>query len=725
MEIRTIKKALLLSLMVAGIFSGIAAPALALEASHPFTAGDLVTFQRVGAPSPSPEGSWIVFPLRSTDLAENRGQTNLWIIRPDGTGLRQLTFPPGNDFEPCWSPDGSTVYYLSTRSGSSQVWKISREGGDAGQVTDLPLDLSALKISPDGKSLAFTMEVFPGTGYNATATQLKSIESQNASGRVYDTLPVRHWDTYEDGRRNHIFVMPLSTGRPVDVMQAMDADSPSVPFGGSEEYAFTPDNAGIVFSAADTGRVEMWSTEHSLYYAPVSGTGPVVNLTPSNRAWITQPVFSPDGSSLAYLAMTRPGYESDRYRIMIRSWPDGTAREVAASWDHSPSSIIWSEDGKFLYVTAMDQGNSALFAIDPVTGDVRTLVGKGSVSSVSTVGNRLVYGYANMTAPADLFTIDPDGTHAVQITQVNSERLATVRMGEYEQFSFVGWNNETVYGYVVKPVDFDPAKKYPVAFLIHGGPQGSFPDDFSYRWNPQVYAGRGYAVVMIDFHGSVGYGQAFTDSIRDDYGGKPLEDLQKGLNATLETNTWMDKTKVSALGASYGGYMINWIEGAWPDRFVCLVSHDGMFDTRQSYYDTDELWFEEWDNNGTPWVNPEAYARYNPADHVAAWKTPMLVIQGGKDYRVPETQGFAAFTALQRRNIQSRLLYFPEENHWVLKPQNSILWHHTVLDWLDQWSGNTVASGNGTSVTVGAVPAQAGFPEMLPTVTGSRFPVLV
>ncbi len=723
MEIRTIKKALLLSLMVAGLFSGLAAPALALEASHPFTVEDLVTFQRVGAPAPSPDGSWIVFPLRSTDLVENRGQTNLWIVRPDGTGLSQRTFPPGSDADPCWSPDGSTVYYLSTRSGSSQVWKIAATGGDAVQVTDLPLDLAALKISPDGKSLAFSMEVFPGTGYEETAARLDAIESQNASGMVYDTLPVRHWDTYEDGRRNHIFVMPLATKRPVDIMQSMDADSPSVPFGGSEEYAFTPDNAGIVFSAADTGHEEMWSTGHSLYYAPGSGTGQPVNLTPGNRAWITQPVFSPDGSTLAYLAMARPGYEADRYHIMIRSWPDGAAREVAASWDRSPASILWSEDGKTLYVTAMDRGNSALFAIDPATGEVRTLVANGSVSSVSTVKNRLVYGYATMTAPADLYTINPAGTHAVQITQVNRDHLDTVRMGAYEQFSFAGWNNETVYGYVVKPVDFDPTKKYPVALLIHGGPQGSFPDDFSYRWNPQTYAGRGYAVVMIDFHGSAGYGQAFTDSIREDYGGKPFVDLQKGLNATLEKNSWMDSTKVSALGASYGGYMINWIEGAWPDRFVCLVSHDGMFDTRQSYYDTDELWFEEWDHNGTPWENPEAYARYNPAEHVAAWKTPMLVIQGGKDYRVPETQGFAAFTALQRKNIPSQLLYFPDENHWVLKPQNSILWHHTVLDWLDRWSGNTVASGNGTSVT--AVPAETGLLKMLPTVTGSRFPVLV
>ncbi len=686
MDIKRLERATLLCLVIAALFATIAVPVVGAAASHPFTANDLVMLQRTGAPAPSPDGTWIVFPLRSTDLAGNRGLTSLWIIRPDGTGQHQLTFPPGNDGEPCWAADGSAVYYLSTRSGSSQVWKTSLSGGDAIQVTHLPLDLANLKCSPDGKTLAFSMEVFPNTSYEETARYLKAIEEQNSSGKVYDTLPIRHWDTYEDGRRNHIFMMPFSTGIPVDIMEAMEADSPSVPFGGAEEYTFTPDNSGIVFSAADTGREEMWSTEYNLYRASLSGTNLPVNLTPANKARITQPVFSPDGSTLAYLAMTRPGYESDRYHIMLRSWPDGEEREIALSWDRSPSSLIWSQDGKTLYVTAMDLGNSALFAIDPVTGDVETLVRNGYVSSVSTIGNGLVYSLANQTSPADLYTIDSDGGHAKRITQVNQDRLAEVRMGEYEQFSFSGWNNESVYGYVVKPVDFDPAKKYPVALLIHGGPEGSFADDFHYRWNPQVYAGRGYAAVMIDFHGSVGYGQAFTDSIQEDWGGKPLVDLQKGLNATLEKYPWMDGERVSALGASYGGFMVNWIEGAWPDRFRCLVMHDGVFDTRSMYFSTDELWFEEWENNGTPWQNPEAYSRFNPADHVADWKTPMLVIQDGCDYRIPDTQGFGAFTALQRKNIPSRLLYFPDENHWVLKPQNSILWHDTVLDWLDQWT---------------------------------------
>ncbi|MDO9325205.1 MAG: S9 family peptidase [Methanoregula sp.] len=716
MEIFWIKRATLLCLVVAALFL-VAVPVVAAGASHPFNVTDLVMLQRTGAPAPSPDGNWIVFPLRSTDLAENKGLTSLWMIRPNRTGQRQLTFPPGNDAEPCWAPDSSAVYYLSTRSGSSQVWKISSSGGDAMPVTNLPLDLMNLKCSPDGRTLAFSMAVFPRTSYEETARLQKNIDEQKSSGKVYDALPVRHWDTYEDGRRNHIFVMPFSTGIPSDVMKMMEADSPSVPFGGAEEYTFTPDNAGIVFAAADTGREEMWSTGHNLYLASIAGTSRPLNLTPANKAWVTRPLFSPDGNTLAYLAMTRPGFESDRYQILLRSWPDGKERKVAASWDRSPTSLTWSVDGKTLYVTAMDNGNSALFAIDPATGGVTTLVEKGYVSSVSTIGSSLVFALANQTTPADLYTIAPDGNPAVRITQINRDTLAQVRMGEYKQFSFPGWNNETVYGYVVKPVDFDARKKYPVVVLIHGGPQGSFSDDFSYRWNPQVYAGRGYGVVMIDFHGSVGYGQAFTDSIREDWGGKPLVDLQKGLNATLEKNPWMDGERVSALGGSFGGYMVNWIAGVWPDRFVCLVTHDGMFDIRNAYYNTDELWFPEWEFNGTPWENPEPYVLNNPAEHVDAWKTPMLVIQGGNDYRVPETEGFAMFAVLQRKNIPGRLLYFPDENHWVLKSQNSILWHDTVLDWLDQWSGNTrPSSGTVTAnTTPGKIPSVfLGIPVQIP-----------
>jgi dipeptidyl aminopeptidase/acylaminoacyl peptidase len=384
--------------------------------------------------------------------------------------------------------------------------------------------------------------------------------------------------------------------------------------------------------------------------------------------------------------MTRPGYESDRFRIILRPWPKGKERILTANWDHSPSSICWSGDSKTIYATARNRGQKSLFAIDVKTGSVRTLVKNGSVSSLDVTDERIVYALSNFRSPNELYSVKPDGTGVSKITDINREKIAAARLGEYEQFSFKGWNDETVYCNIVKPIDFDPQKKYPVAFLIHGGPQGSFANSFHYRWNPQVYAGAGYAAVMVDFHGSTGYGQAFTDSIRDDWGGKPLEDLQKGLDAALARYRWMDGRRVAALGASYGGYMVNWIAGMWPDRFRCMVNHDGSLCERMSYFDTEELWFPEWDHVGTPWQNPVGYEMHNPVNLVKNWKTPMLVIHGALDFRVPETQGLATFNALQRLGIESKLLYFPDENHWVLKPHNSILWHDTVIAWLDQWT---------------------------------------
>jgi dipeptidyl aminopeptidase/acylaminoacyl peptidase len=653
---------------------------------HPFSIYDLVSFDRVSDPQVSPDGKLVVFVRRVTDLEANRGRTDLWMVGIDGGELRRLTSHEAGDTSPRFAADGRSVFFLSTRSGSSQVWRVPLDGGEASAVTTLPLDVGNLVVAPDGQRLALTMEVFPKATPEETKKRLDEQEKRKATGRVYDRLFVRHWDEWKDGRRSHVFVLPLGGGGPVDVMKDLDADSPSKPFGGAEELAFTPDSRGVIFTARDAGREEAWSTDFDLYLAPADGSAPPRCLTESNRAWDTTPAFSPDGKRLAWLAMSKPGYEADRYRVMVRDWPDGAERELAKDWDRSPGSLGWSADGAALYVTADNLGHTSLFAIDAAGGPVRTVVREGHVVSPCAAGGRIVYALDHLRSPADLWAVGADGAGAKRLTDVNAERLAQVRMGEPEQFTFAGWNGEQVHAWIVKPVGFDAGKKWPVAFLIHGGPQGSFGNNFHYRWNPQTYAGAGYAAVMVDFHGSTGYGQAFCDSIRGDWGGKPLEDLQKGLAAAIERSPWMDGERVAALGASYGGYMINWIAGKWPDRFRALVCHDGNLDERMAYYDTEELWFPEWDHEGVPWEQPGNFTKHNPIDLVQHWKTPMLVIHGAKDYRVVDTQGLSTFTALQRRGVPSRFLHFPDENHWVLKPANSILWHETVLEWIGRWT---------------------------------------
>ena len=657
------------------------------ESTHPFSVNDLLAMERITDPQVCPDGQWIVFVLQKTDLEADRGRSDLWMVRSDGTGLARLTSHPENDSNPRFSADGKSIYFISKRSDSSQVWRIRIDGGEAEQITELPLDAANLLISPDGLHIAFTVEVFPDcNSLECTKERLDEIKDKKASGRIYERIFIRHWDTWKDGRRSHLFVMPLAGGEPVDVMAGMDADTPSKPFGGPEEITFTPDGKEIIFTARVAGSKEPWSTNLDLYSVPVDGSELPKCLTEKNQAWDTGPVFSPDGKTLAYLAMARAGYESDRYRIVLRKWPDGKERILTENWDRSPSSIYFSPDGKTIYTVASNLGQKSLFAIDVKIGNVRTIIKDGCVSSPAAAGRRIVYGLNNLHSPVELYSVSPDGSDVRSITNINAEKIAAARMGRYEQFTFKGWNNETVYCYVVKPVDFEPDRKYPVAFLIHGGPQGSFGNRFHYRWNPQAYAGAGYAVVMVDFHGSVGYGQAFTDSIRGDWAGKPFEDLQKGLDVVLKRYPWMDGNRVSALGASFGGYMINWIAGNWPERFRCLVNHDGNLDGRMAYFDTEELWFPEWDHIGTPWENPQSYEKHNPVHYVKNWKTPMLVIHGAQDFRVVDTQGIAAFNALCRLGIAAKLLYFPDEGHWVLKPNNSILWHQTVLDWLDKWT---------------------------------------
>ena len=675
---------------VGALLAGLAAPA-AVATPRAFEARDLILMNRITEMAVSPDGKQVVYTQRVTDLDANRGRTDLWQVASDGKSApRRLTFDPAGDSQPRWAPDGRGVYFLSTRSSSSQVWYLPLDGGgEARQVTRLPLDVGAYLLSPDGRTLVVALEVFLDCEtIQCTADRLA--EPKKTSGQLYDRIFVRHWDTWEDGRRQHLFALTLENGvagtSSVDLTAGLDGDIPSKPFGGAEEMTFTPDGKAVVFSARVVPVGEPWSTNFDLYVAPIDGSAKPRQLT-TNPAWDTRPMFSPDGKSLLYLAHSRHGFEADRFEILMRSWPDGQDRKVAADFDRSPDSLVFSPDGKTLYVTADDLGNTSLFTIDVATGKATRLIDKGHVRHPEVFGKTLIYGYDTLTTPVDLFVLDLAAPKAAprRLTAANAERLAEIGFTAFEQFDFAGWNGEKVHGYVVKPFGYEEGKKYPVAFLIHGGPQGSMKNEFHYRWNAQSYAGAGFAVVMIDFHGSTGYGQAFTDSISGDWGGKPLEDLQKGWAAAQAKYPFLDGGRACALGASYGGYMINWIAGNWPDGFRCLVNHDGLFHLEAMAYNTEELWFSEWEQGGVPWEAD--HLKWSPSRFVKNWKTPMLVIHGGRDFRVVETEGLATFTALQRRGIESQLLYFPDENHWVLKPQNSLQWHDTVFAWLKRFTG--------------------------------------
>ena len=675
-----------------------ALPAAAAE-SHPFSVRDMVAMERLGDPKGSPDGRWVVFTRRTWDEAANKVTTNLWLAAMDGSAVRQLTAARQiSDASPIWSPDSRAVAFVSNRGGSSQIWVIALDGGEAAQVTSLPVDVDNIQWSPDGTRIAFSAEVYPDC--SDLACTAKRDEEKSASpvkAMEFDGLMIRHWDSWFDGKRIHIFTLPLKAGPlpapagdPVDLLKGIDDDAPTRPFGGAEEYAFSPDGKEIAFTSKMVAN-SAWSTDTDIYTVPAAGGAQPSCLTEANEAADAQPAYSPDGSTIAWLAMRRPGYEADTFRIVLHDRRTGKSRLLTEEWDRSAGSLAFTPDGRSLVVTATDTGRVPIFLVDAGSGKVTKIVPDHYNSSVSVVGaasgpgsGRVVFLQDSLTSPAEIFTARIDGSDVKRLTRVNEARVAAARMSEPIEFTFKGAAGDKVHGWLLKPVDFKEGTKYPLAYMIHGGPQGSWEDHFHYRWNPQAYAGAGYAVAMVDFHGSTGYGEAFTDAIQGDWGGKPYEDLMKGIDHILETYPFVDGGRMGALGASYGGYMINWIEGQ-TDRFKCLISHDGSFDERAAYFTTEELWFPEWDFKGTPWENPEMYDRWSPTRYVQNWKTPMLVIHGAKDFRLPETEGFSVFTALQRRGIPSKFLYFPDENHWVLKAKNSIRWHEEVIGWLDRW----------------------------------------
>jgi len=662
--------------------------------ARPFDVDDLVRMERVSDPQLRADGKLLVYNLRQTNWDANKGEMSLWQLplQGDQAQPRRLTAPGSNATHPRFAPTGERLYFLSNRGGSQQIWVLDG-AGDARPVSELPLDVGGFLLSPDGRKMAVAIEVYPDCGADFACTRKRADDdaAEKHSGTLHDKLFVRHWDTWQVGTRAQLFVFDLDanghiSGEPFWATAGIDGDAPTKPFGDLSEAAFSPDSRQLVFSARIAGKTEAWSTNTDLFQVTLGSDAVATNLTADFPGYDLGPVYAADGKHLYWRSMARAGFEADRNRIMERDLAKGSTREVAPGWDRSPDTLALSADGGKLYTFADDIGQRPMFAIEVKSGKATRLTNDGSVSGFA-LGSKTAYAAIDdLDSPADIHAVPLAGGASKALTAVNAERLKDVEFGAYEQFSFKGWNDETVYGWVVKPVGFKEGQRYPVAFIVHGGPQGSMGNLFHYRWNPQTHAGKGFAAVFIDFHGSTGYGQAFTDSISGDWGGKPFEDLQKGLAAAAQRYAWLDVRRACALGGSYGGYMMNWIAGNWPDGFRCIVDHSGIFDSRFMSYTTEELWFDEWEMQGTQYEKPENFERHNPINHLAKWKAPMLVIHGMLDFRVPFEQGLATFTALQRRGIESQFLWFPDENHWILKPHNSVKWHRTVEAWLQRWT---------------------------------------
>jgi dipeptidyl aminopeptidase/acylaminoacyl peptidase len=654
-------------------------------AAHPFHVEDMQKLSRVGNPKISPDGKWIAFTVTRSDIAKNRSVTNIWMVAAAGGEPQQLTFAEqGFNGNIRWSPDGHYVYFLSSRvDNKPQIFRLPTAGGEAKQITSVPTGVGGYILSPDGKTIALTASVFPSCSDMACNEKIAKERADNpVKLRVITEMPFRRWDTWMDGKRNHIFVMPADGGAATDITPG-DADSPIWTEEGTEEVAFSPDGREICFSRFVEN--ESLTGNSDLFVIPAGGGAPKAITT--NKSTDRTPLYSPDGRYIAYSATLRPMQESDLTRLFLYDRQTGEHKNVFEATDRSVDSYQWASDSKSLYLTFEDKGQEPLARLDIATTKLTPLVTSGFAVApdVAKDGSFVVFAKTDISHPADLFRLNVSGDRsaATQLTQMNADVLKDIEFGEVSSFTFPGWQGEPVQAWQIKPPEFDPTKKYPLLLLMHGGPESSWPNLFHYRWNAQLFAADGYVVVEPNFHGSSGFGLKFMDSIKGQWGGAPYEDQMKAVDTAL-TWPYVDTTRIAAAGASYGGYMANWVEGH-TDRFRAIVSHDGVLDLMMTVYAMDFVGGTMQEFKGTAWENQQALINQAPITYAKNFKTPMLIIHGGNDYRVEQGQGLALFQLLQARHVPSKLLYFEEENHWVLKPADNIAWYHNVLDWLDQW----------------------------------------
>jgi dipeptidyl aminopeptidase/acylaminoacyl peptidase len=667
----------------------------AADAARPFGVTDLLSVRRVSDPQASPDGKLVAFTASTPDLEKNKVVSHVWLVPAGGGEPRQLTNGEKGESRPRWSPDGKTIAFLSSRSGSPQVWLIPVDGGEARQLTDLSTGAGGHVWSPSGAAIAFTSDVWPGLdGGDAGQKKRKGeIEASGIEARVIDDLLYRHWSEWRDGKRTHVFVASLAGGEPRDVTPG-DRDAPPSSFGGPDPFAFSPDGRELVYTAGPAKGVEAWSTNSDLIAVPVAG-GAATCLTEENRGHDGSPVWSPDGRRIAYRSQARDGYESDRFRLAVLDRSTGKVSYPAEGLDRSAGEILWSPDGSRIYLGVEEEGRAAIYAV-PANGPEGSAAGRyvkvlGGVSFGSLTmprdGSFLAGVVESLVRPAEVARL-PLGAappaappEPTRITAMNDGLLASVEMPARESVSYPGSGGRPIQAWLLKPPGYAAGRRYPLVLFLHGGPQGAWEDGFHFRWNASLFAARGFVVLAPNFHGSTGFGQAFTEQISGDWGGAACEDVLKGIDWTIERG-YADPDRLAAMGGSYGGYMVNWILGH-SDRFKALISHAGVYNLESMYGSTEELWFPEWELGGTPWKNGGSYEKFSPHRFAARFRTPTLVIHGDLDYRVPVSEGMQLFTALRRQGVEARFLHFPDEGHFILKPKNSKLWNETALNWLE------------------------------------------
>jgi dipeptidyl aminopeptidase/acylaminoacyl peptidase len=657
------------------------APALFAQ-KRPFDADALLQIKRIGDPQISPDGKTVAFSVSQPDIANNRAARSIWTVPLAGGTPAKLADMADR---PRWSHDGSTVYYTGTSGGASQIWTIRPDGSGQRQITHLSTEASGQVVASDGKYLLVTSDVYPQCGADdaCNAKEIEAEKNSKVKARLITGLLYRHWTAWQGKTRSHLLSISLEDGKVVDLSPG-DKVVPPFSLGGPDDYAISPDGGEVAF-VMNGDAVPATSTNNDIYVVPIKG-GIAQKIT-ANPGADNSPQYSPDGKYLAYRSQARAGYESDKWRLIVLDRVNGRLTLPTDAVDRGVNSFVWSPDSKRLFFGVTDRGRQAIQFVSVEGGGVRAAVsGSNTLDDLQFTadGKTLVFTRQSGDSPVEICRATSNGGSAVALTHLNDDLLNQYQLTPLEDFWVEGAEKTQVHSFIVKPPAFDPAKKYPVLMLVHGGPQGEWGESWTYRWNSQVFAGAGYVVVMPNPRGSVGYGQKFTDDINQDWGGKPYDDLMAVTDYVAKL-PYVDAEKMAAAGGSYGGYMINWMLGH-TTRFKCFVSHAGVYDLRSEAEATEELWFPTWEFGGMPWENPEVYDRWSPSKFVKEFKTPTLVIHGELDFRIPYSQGMALFTALQMQKVPSQMLMYPDEGHWVLKPQNSALWYKTFLNWVGMWT---------------------------------------